>query len=163
MYINPECPSDDNFFLNTSVSSLIQLTRNAIALRSEAPETALGFMHRVYENQSYPRLRPFAAFCALLLAASTPDFDRVTDEAAAEICSWIDEEETRRRNLLGDDAEPEQWLFDLNSYADVRGRKGNWRAAAKQVFQQSNTRPIFDSFLEKLASAHSPRTSPMVM
>ncbi len=152
MYINPVCPSDDNFFLDTSVSSLIQLTRSAIALRAEAPETALGFMLWVYENQSYPRLRPFAAFCTLLLAAATPGFDRVTDEEAAKIRNWVDDEEARCRNLLGYDVEPEEWLFDLNGYAGLGGRKGRWRAAAKQVFQQSKARPIFDSFLKKFAA-----------
>ncbi len=58
----------------------------------------------------------------------------------------------RCRNLPGEDVDPEQWLFDLNSYAGVGGRKGRWRAAAKQVFQQSKARPIFDSFLKKLAA-----------
>jgi hypothetical protein len=58
---------DDLFFIETSETSLIQLTRSAIAIGGDVPYLAIRFCLWVHAAQPHPSFRPFAAFAVLLL------------------------------------------------------------------------------------------------
>jgi len=120
--------SEEDFFLQTSAASLDRLTRSAIAI--EVPRLALGFILWLFQVQKHPRLRPFIAFCARVLA-SAMEFGDMPERDIVQICDWVDDEEKQCRDLLGDDVETEQWLIGLNPYEERHGKR--WASLATNL------------------------------
>jgi hypothetical protein len=124
--------SEEDFFLQTSAASLLQLTRSAMALG--IPDVALGFTLWLFEAQLHPGVRPFTAFCALALA-SVVGFGEASEQEIVEVCGWVDAEEARCRSSLGSDVDSERWLIGVSFYeADRRER---WLLVAKQAFEHT--------------------------
>jgi hypothetical protein len=122
--------SAGDFFLETSAASLVQLTRSVVALESSFERPALAFVLWLYERQSYPRLQPFAAFCALLLMAAMPE-RREAD--VAKIYNWVDAVEAVCRADIGLGIS-DHWLLGLNGYEDDRKPRKRWQDAAQRAF-----------------------------
>lgn len=100
---NPKKWSDEADFLEECAATLIRLTRSALAL--DVPRPALGFLLWFLEVQPYPALRPFAAFCVLVLATAT-GFGRASEQEILAACNWVEAEEQACRTTLGDDVLP---------------------------------------------------------
>lgn len=133
-YVNgPYRLSEEDFFLQTSAASLIRLTGSALAL--EIPALGLGFMLWLFEAQPHPGLRPFIAFCALALAAAL-GFGKAPEQEIIQACSWVDAEEARSRDALGNDVDSERWLIGINSYEGPSHRDKDWLFVAKHVFEK---------------------------
>jgi len=128
---SPRWGGEEDFFLQTSASTLNRLTQSALAL--QAPELGLGFMLWLFEIQSHPALRPFTAFCALAFAAAL-GFGEASDQEIIGACDWVDAEEVRSRAELGKDVDSERWLIGINSYERSQDRQEDWRFIANQAF-----------------------------
>jgi len=141
--------SEEDFFLQTSAASLVQLTRSALALGT--PERALGFMLWLFDAQPHPALRPFIAFSALALASAI-GFGEASWEEIDQICNWVDSEEEQSRNILSDDIESGRWLVGVNSYECLKGRD-QWVLLARQVFDQPQRKyaPEIESTLRRFS------------
>jgi hypothetical protein len=122
---------EEEFFLKTSATSLVQLTRSGLALG--IPEPALGFILWLFDAQLHPALRPFTAFCALALVVAA-GFGAASDKEIAEVCDWVDAEEEKSREVLGEEVDSAQWLIGLNSYEGLSDRN-EWWFLAKLVFE----------------------------
>ncbi len=120
--------SEEDFFLQTSAASLNQLTRSAIAI--EVPQLALGLILWLFQVQPHPGLRAFIAFRSLALA-SAMGFGEATEQEIVQICDWVDCEEKRCRQVLGDDADTQRWLIGLNSYEERHSER--WASLAKNL------------------------------
>jgi hypothetical protein len=124
--------SEEDFFLQTSAATLLQLTGSALALG--IPDVALGFVLWLFEKQFHPGVRPFTAFCALALA-SFIGFGEASEQEIIEVCDWVDAEEARCRNSLGSDVDSERWLTGVNSYEG--DRRAKWLLVANQAFEHN--------------------------
>jgi hypothetical protein len=125
----------EDFFLDTSASTLIQLTRGAISLGDECPTRALGFMLWLYSVVRYPRLLPFIAFCALLLWLEGFGSQYGCGDLK-EVWQWVLEEESRYRERYPSEVESELWLVGISSYEDRDGHRLRWFETAKQVLKK---------------------------
>jgi hypothetical protein len=123
--------SEEDFFLQTSAASLIRFTGSAFALK--VPKLALGFLLWLFKLQKHPALRPFTAFCVLILAAAI-DFDGMSEQEVLKICDWVDALERRSRKALRDHVDSEQWLTGINSYE--RRDRNEWLLVAQQVLNR---------------------------
>lgn len=150
--LSPRLPEKD-FFLETSAASLVQMIRSVFALDASYKAPALAFVLWLHERQSYIRLQPFAAFSALLLAATMADQEEADARA---ICEWVDAVEARSKVAAAGNFESDRWLIGLNSYEDSTVRRGRWKEAAQLAFaaaqKTGNTRMIAP-FLERLIEA----------
>lgn len=144
--------SEEDFFLETSAASLVQLTRSVVTLETGFEQPALAFVLWLFERQSYPRLQPFAAFCALLLMAAMPG-RREAD--IAPIFKWVDAVEARCRADIGCD-KSDHWLIGLNGYEDHRKACKRWQDAAQRAFERQQISPggsvvvVLNSILQRL-------------
>gem|GEM_PF-2793375 len=144
--------SAEDFFLETSAASLVQLTRSVVALESGFERPALAFVLWLYERQSYPRLQPFAAFCALLLMAAMPER---CEADIARIYEWADAVEARCRADIGWDIS-DHWLLGLNRYEDDRKPRKRWQDATQRAFERQQINPghsavvVLNSILQRL-------------
>ena len=143
---------DADFFLETSATSLVQMTRSVLALESGLEVPALAFVLWLYQSQPYPRLQPFAAFCALLLAAALPE---QPDADLARIYAWVESVEARCRVDVGSDVS-DNWLIGLNTYENDADRRKRWRDAVQMAFQGAPHKSsgsnvvVFQSILRRL-------------
>jgi hypothetical protein len=87
----------EDFFLDTSARTLLQLTRSAISVGEDGPKYALGFMLWLYQQLTYPPLIPFAAFCGLLLSLECRA--EIDCDGVAELCQWVIDEERQYRQM----------------------------------------------------------------
>jgi hypothetical protein len=126
---------EENFFLDTSASTLIQLTRSAISLGNECPTRALGFLLWLYGAVRYPRLLPFIAFCALLLWLEGIGSQYGCGEIK-EVWQWVLEVESRYRERYPSEVESELWLVGISSYEDRDGHRLRWFETAKEVLKK---------------------------
>ena len=146
--------SEEDFFLQTSAISLVQLTQGAVAI--EIPERAPGFILWLFDRQPHPGLRPFTAFCALALA-SVIGFGNASEEEIVQVCNWVDAEEERCRTALGNDCKSARWLIGINSYEGLRHSREKWLLVAKQVFEHpqkarsAKVRAALPHFSDRLA------------
>lgn len=139
-------------FLEGSASTLLRLACSAIALDpprpapprrqrararrrdrpEEAPLLALRFLLWFLEKQAHPEFRPFAAFCVLLLAVHV-GLGEPTGEDLLELCRWVQAEEGRRREALGERVRSERWLTGLDGWEDHKGQRELWVYIASQI------------------------------
>jgi hypothetical protein len=127
--------SEENFFLDTSASTLIQLTRSVISLGNEGKTRALGFLLWLYGAVRYPRLLPFIAFCALLLWLEG-DGGQYGCEAIKDVWQWVLEEESRYRERYPSQVESELWLVGISSYENRVGHRLRWFNTGKEVVKK---------------------------
>jgi hypothetical protein len=142
----PQHLSEESYFLDTSASTIVQLTRSAIALGSNTPSTALTFLLWLYEKPAYPGLIPFVAFGALLLATAS-GLHNSGDKEILEVCAWVNSEETSCRKAFAADDESGRWLIGLNSYEE--SRPGRWRSATQDAIEhlpRKSSREVADAF-----------------
>lgn len=111
--------SADEDFIENSATTVIQLARSAIALGEQATRLAMGYLIWVRNVQLHPTLSPFASFCVLLLAFDAR-FEDISDDNLAELCDWVEQEESRCRQSLGARAKSERWLTGLNIHFESR-------------------------------------------
>jgi hypothetical protein len=126
--------SKEDFFLETSAASLVQLTRSVVALKSTFERPALAFGLWFYERQSYPRLQPFAAFCTLLLAAT---MSKRRDANMATIYKWVEKVEAHSRLRIEGDISS-TWLIGLNGYEDHPEGRKRWQDATQHAFKNAH-------------------------
>ncbi len=125
--------SQEDFFLDTSASTVIQLTRSVISLGNDGPTAALGFLLWLYGAVRYPRLLPFIAFCAFLLWLEGGG-NQYGCEAIKDVWQWVLDEESHYREGYPSEVESELWLVGISSYEDRDGHRIRWFNAAKEVF-----------------------------
>ena len=145
----------DRDFVESSASTLIQLTRSAIALREGVPVLALGFLLWVWTSQPAPSFSPFASFCIVLLSVRL-GLGQLADSDLAELFDWAEQEEARCRDALQHDAQSERWLTGLNIYQGGREDRNRLLDCGKQViaapmlrYPQTKTR--LDELLGRIA------------
>lgn len=139
-------------FVEGSASTLLRLACSAIALDpprpvpprrqrvraqrrdrpEEAPLLAFQFLLWFLKRQTHLEFRPFACFCALLLAVHT-GVGEPTGEDLLELCRWVQIEEARSREALGDRVKSERWLIGLDWLEDSKGQREMWVNAASQI------------------------------
>ena len=148
--------SDEEFFVETSAATLIQLTRSAIALGGDAPYLAARFLLFVYSSQSHPAFRPFAA-CGVLLLTAHFATERLSSVNFSEVCSWVLAVEAQCRVMLGSRVESARWLIGLNGYEDRKGSRGRWADSAKSILERlqktcpSDTQELLRELSNRLA------------
>jgi hypothetical protein len=125
------------FFVETSAASLIQLTRSAIVLDGEVPHLAIRFLLWVYGTHSHPAFRPFAAFSVLLLTAYIGP-ERLPGLNFSDVCAWVLAVEAHCREMLGWRVESERWLVGLSSYEDDKRRRTWWEDTARHILTRPN-------------------------
>ncbi len=136
---------DEEFMLDTSGATLIQLVRSALALGDDAPVLALGFMLWLLEELMYQPLRPFIAYCAFLLWLSCGGH-HVSADSIKVVCDWVEAEEKNCRELLGSQVDSDRWLVGLNIYLGPdRGMR--WNDAAWKILRGNKDRPEVESCL----------------
>ncbi len=136
---------EEEYMLDTSGGTLIQLVRSALAFSYEAQSFALGLMLWLLEELMYPPLRPFIAYCAFLLWLSCRG-QHVSAESVQFVGDWVDAEEKHCRELLGSKVDSERWLVGLNIYLGPdRGMK--WNDAAWKILRSNEDRPELVSCL----------------
>ncbi len=127
--------SEEEFFLETSASTLIQLTRSAFFLGHEALALTVSFLLWLYETVRYPRLRPFIAFCTFLLWLEDGGA-RYGCEAIRKTWQWVVEEELSYRQECPWEIESERWLVGISSYENAAKHRPRWFNTAKQILQK---------------------------
>jgi hypothetical protein len=135
---------EEEFFVESSAATVIQLVLSAIALEEDAPEYAARLLLWVYVVQAHPALRPFAAFGVLLLAAHSGP-DKLARVNLAGLCSWVLAIEAQCREALGDGVASERWLLGLNIYEKEDG-ENRWAHAASSILTQEATRDLVKRF-----------------
>ena len=140
--------SEEEFFLDTSASTVLQLTRSAVFLGDKAPALTLNFLLWLYETVRYPRLRPFIAFCTFLLWLEDGGAHDGC-EAIRKTWQWVLEEELSYRQECPWEIESERWLVGISSYENVATRRLRWLSTAKQILQketacEDETKEILD-------------------
>jgi hypothetical protein len=123
--------SIDESFLDTSASTLIRLTQSAIAVSEDCPKQALSFMLWFIRELSYLPLRPFAAFCTLLLWLHWSP--KLNCDAIVKLSQWIIDEEQQCRTSLSSEVASERWLVGLSIYEDRTGHREVWFRTAFPV------------------------------
>jgi len=131
--------SEEEFFLETSATTLIQLTRSAIVIGGEAPYLVTRFLLWVYGRQAHPAFRPFAAFSFLLLTAHI-GLDRLPSLDLSDVCAWVVAVEAQCREMLGSRVKSECWLIGLNRQEDCKRHRNRWADSAKAILQWPNKR-----------------------
>ena len=127
--------SEEEFFLDTSASTVIQLTRSAVFLGDEAPALTLSFLVWLYEMVRYPRLRPFIAFCTFLLWLENGGA-HYGCEAIRRTWQWVLEEELSYRQECPWETQSERWLVGISSYENAATHRPRWFSTAKQLLQK---------------------------
>jgi hypothetical protein len=127
--------SEEEFFLDTSASTVIQLTRSTVFLGDKGPALALSFLLWLYETVRYPRLRPFIAFCAFLLWLED-DGAHNGCEAIRRTWQWVLEEELSYRQECPCEIVSERWLVGISSYENAATHRPRWLSTAKQILQK---------------------------
>jgi hypothetical protein len=149
--------SEEEFFLDSSATSIIQLTRSAIALDSDAPRMALAFLLWLYDKATWPSLSPFIAFGALLLAAFC-GLNSCPEAEVAEVTVWVERNEAECRENLAWEVSSHRWLVGLNSYEDRTGHRERWQYTAQNIVGKMRTKSSpalingLSSFLERLSA-----------
>jgi hypothetical protein len=153
----PESPFND-FFLEVSASTLLQLARSIMVDRqAELTLTAgLALLLWLYESQPFAPLQPFAAFGALMLA-SCCDFGSATESNVQAVCHWVDAVEARCRSMVGGNVQSERWLLGLNPYVDFNDRPTRWLSVATTAFSRvtrasGETKSFLHSMLQRLST-----------
>lgn len=123
--------SEEEFFVETSVATLIRFTESAIALGGELPYLSLKFLFWVYGSLGYAIIRPFTGFSAVLLMAV--DWQRFQESDIAVACHWCVAVEECSRVILGTDIGSDTWLIGLSSYEDSEDRRNIWGDVATAV------------------------------
>lgn len=131
--------SDEEIFVDTSASTVIQLVRSALAIGGEVPDLAAQLLRWVCEAQDHPSFRPFAALGFLLLAAAG---NRLADGSRAALCAWVLAVEAQCRQLTGWKVTSDRWLIGLNCYEDARGRREKWADAASSILTHDAERDL---------------------
>jgi hypothetical protein len=135
-------PSEDDFFLETSVASVIRLFRSAVALGSFCERPALAFNLWLYRAQPYPRLRPFVAVSSALLGIVIST-SRGDANFRHRLLAWGDAIEASCRAKLGAEVESERWLVGLNSYQNCSGDSELWFDTMRHIaLQRDATAPL---------------------
>ena len=124
--------SEEEFFIETSATTVIQLVRRSMALGHGAVPLAAGFLLWLYGRQAHPAIRPFTAFAVLLLQALSR-LDEPSSRGLLQTCAWVEHEERRARELLAADAESPRWLIGLNGHADRKGDRERWVRLATEA------------------------------
>lgn len=152
-YQSPATPHPEGeHFLDTSATTLVQLTRSTFALQGGLEKPALALVLWLYESQPYPLLQPFAAFCALLLMATLP---AQPEANIATTLAWVDAVEARCRAEIGSEAS-DSWLIGLNSYEGNTKDRRRWQDATQTALKhaQNNGNPsavrVLNSVLHRL-------------
>jgi hypothetical protein len=120
---------DREFLIEKSADSVIRLVQSCIALGSQAPRLALGFVLWLHGNQSDPLLRPFVSFGALLLQAR----EGLCETSLLDTCAWVEAEENSAREQLGRDVYSARWLVGLNCQEGNARCRGAWMDTLAQV------------------------------
>lgn len=126
---NPRDSNDD--ILDGAEKRLLQLTLSSLAL--DVPKRALGFVLWMLEAPLRPEIRPFAAFCALLLATAA-GFGKASEAEILEVCGWVHREERHCREFLNHGIYSDRWLVGLSVHERRPEDRARWCALAKQVF-----------------------------
>jgi hypothetical protein len=121
----------EDLFLDAYPKRLLQLTLSSLAL--SVPKLALGFLLWVLEAPLLPEVRPFAAFCTLLLATAA-GFGRASEAEILEVCAWVHAEEKSYRDVIEWRVYSERWLVGLNVHERGPKERARWCSLAKQVF-----------------------------
>ena len=153
---------DEDFFVEASAVTVIQLVRSARVIGGEAPALATRFLLWLYQAQAYAVFRPYAALGVVLLTVhcanlSVPRRTRhskrrpskplLVDTAA--LCSWMVDVEAAARESLGEDARAEVWLFGLDNFD--KSKRHLWTATARSILVTDDARDL----LGRLASIAS--------
>ena len=136
---DPERNSEEAYFVETSVDSLIRLTESALAIGGELPCCTLQFFLWLYCSQRCAIIRPFAALCMLLLLAA--QCGRFPESDIAGVCRWCIAVEEFSRTALGSDVASDAWLIGLSTYEDTKGRREIWADAATRVLACVHSTP----------------------
>jgi hypothetical protein len=126
---------EEEFFLDTSAVTLIQLTRSAISLGGECRRHSLEFLLWFYSALHFPRLSPFTAFSVFLLWLDN-DEGRAGCAAIEKAWEWVDAQERLYRTLHPNQTESDRWLVGISSYEDRDGHRLRWFATARQVLER---------------------------
>ena len=126
---------EEELFLDTSASTVIQLTRSAVFLGDQAPALTLSFLVWLYETVRYPRLCPFIAFCTFLLWLENGGA-HYGCEAISRTWQWVLEEELSYRQECAREIQSERWLVGISSYEDAAAHRARWFRAGKQILQK---------------------------
>lgn len=130
---NVKHPSDEEFFIDTSAATLIQLTLSAIALDEQPSWLTMRFILWLHGQQTHPTFSPFVGLCILLLATRTRESLGID---FVGICEWLEKEEARCREIIRtepQDRKYQRWLIGLNHQEGSTGRRERWIDSASEL------------------------------
>lgn len=127
--------SEEEDFLETSASTLIQLVRSSLLLGGECSRHSLEFLLWLCNTIEFPRLRPFIAFSAFLLWLEENGGCAACD-AIETAWEWVGAEEHQSRILNPGKVASKRWLVGISYYENGTGSRQRWSATARQVLQR---------------------------
>lgn len=127
--------SEEEFFMETSASTLIQLVRSSLFLGRNCLQPSLEFLLWLYTNIKFPPLSPFIAFSVFLLWLEE-NGERTPCDAIETAWEWVRAEEHQYRILNPSDVSSKRWLVGISSYENGTGSRQRWSATARQVVQR---------------------------
>jgi hypothetical protein len=127
---------EEEFFVEASADSVLQLTRSTLTLDKELPALTTGFLLWLFDLQKHPALRPYVAFALLCLAVVA----NAADADIFELCDWVVAVEAICRATIEADewAPPPSaaWLPGVNTYLDHEGGQNNCQRLAGETLHR---------------------------
>ncbi len=134
-YVDVAQYGEEEFFVETSADSVLQLARSCLALGQEPAAAAIGFLQWLFDLQKHPAFRPYVAF-SLLAAAITAN---AIDADVIELYDWvIGVEAAGRAAAIELDWSPVSpaWLVGINSYVGCHSPPNNCQRLAAEMVPQ---------------------------
>jgi hypothetical protein len=131
-YVEVANYGEEDFFVETSADSVLQLARSCLALDQDPPASAIGFLAWLFRLQKHPAFRPYVAFSLLAMAIAA----NATDADVIELCDWvIGVEDACRAAATELDWSPVSpaWLVGINGYVVCHSPSNNCQRLAAET------------------------------